>query len=354
MKNNLQILVSAGQKKERLDRYLTNRIENATRTKVQVAIKKKEILVNGKFVKSSYNILPGDLIIINIDKGEPPEVLAENIPLEIFFEDQDLIIVGEYMGVEIFENTKGVFSKINSSLHSKKGWWNTLKIEDLNNDGYPDLIIGNHGLNSKFKASDEFPIQLFTNDFDDNGFSESIICFKEDNGKMYPFALRHDLIEQIKSLKKKFPDYESFKNADLEKIIDEKKLKESHISEVNYLETSIFLNKGNFEFEKVNMPKEVQFSPVYAIETHDFDNDGDIDIIMGGNLYGVKPEFGIYDASFGIYLENLGGNKFKYVQDGKGFFVEGQIRDIKIFKDHVYVAKNNSETEVFQIKLNDK
>lgn len=268
--------------------------------------------------------------------------------------DQDLIIVGEYMGVEIFENTKGVFSKINSTLHSKKGWWNSLKIEDLNNDGYPDLIIGNHGLNSKFKASDEFPIQLFTNDFDDNGFSESIICFKEDNGKMYPFALRHDLIEQIKSLKKKFPDYESFKNADLEKIIDEKKLKESHISEVNYLETSIFLNKGNFKFEKVNIPKEVQFSPVYAIETHDFDNDGDIDIIMGGNLYGVKPEFGIYDASFGIYLENLGGNKFKYVQDGKGFFVEGQIRDIKIFKDHVYVAKNNSETEVFQIQLNDK
>ncbi|MDA0986032.1 MAG: RluA family pseudouridine synthase [Bacteroidetes bacterium] len=118
MKNNLQILVSAGQKKERLDRYLTNRIENATRTKVQVAIKKKEILVNGKFVKSSYNILPGDLIIINIDKGEPPEVLAENIPLEIFFEDQDLIIVNKPAGMvthPAYKNYSGTL--VNALMH---------------------------------------------------------------------------------------------------------------------------------------------------------------------------------------------------------------------------------------------
>lgn len=63
------------------------------------------------------------------------------------------------------------------------------------------------------------------------------------------------------------------------------------------------INQGNFEFSLLELPKAVQFSPIYAIETGDFDQDGDQDILMGGNLYGVKPEFGIYDASRGFILK---------------------------------------------------
>ena len=138
--------------------------------------------------------------------------------------DKDLIIVGEYMGVRLFENKKGVFNPVSSSLKNEKGWWNTIHAEDINNDGMMDLIVGNHGLNSRFKASNENPIRLFFNDFDRNGFGEGIISFKAENGKYYPYALRHDLIDQIKSLKKKFPDYESFKDADISKIFTEKEM----------------------------------------------------------------------------------------------------------------------------------
>jgi len=118
---------------------------------------------------------------------------------------------------------------------------------------------------------------------------------------------------------------------------------------VNYLETSIFINEGNLKFRKIKIPKPVQFSPIYAIETFDFDYDGDMDIIMGGNLYNVKPEFGRYDASYGVYLENINGEKFNFYNNGRGFFVEGQIRDLKVLDDKVFVAKNNSDIEVFQI-----
>ena len=212
------------------------------------------------------------------------------------------------------------------------------------------MIVGNHGLNSRFKASKSKPLRLYYNDFDQNGFGEGIICFEAENGKDYPYALRHDLIDQIKSLKKKFPDYESFKTADITKIFDQKILNQSDIHTVNTLETSIYIKKEGFEFEKISIPNEVQFSPVYSINTHDFDNDGDKDILLGGNLYDVKPEIGIYDASYGLYLENIGNLEFKYHRDGKGFFVKGEIRDILISDNSIFVSKNNEEMEVFNFQ----
>ena len=88
------------------------------------------------------------------------------------------------------------------------------------------------------------------------------------------------LIKAKTSLKKKFPDYESFKDADISKIFTEKEMQGVLIFDATNLETSIFINKGNFEFEKISLPQEVQFSPVYAINTSDFDNDG-----IGDNRY---------------------------------------------------------------------
>ena len=70
--------------------------------------------------------------------------------------------------------------------------------------------------------------------------------------------------------------------------------------------------------------------------------------MLGGNLYDVKPEIGIYDASYGLYLENLGNLKFKYHKDGNGFFVKGEIRDILISDKKVFVSKNNDKMEVFK------
>jgi hypothetical protein len=276
---------------------------------------------------------------------------AEFIDLD-FDNFKDLIIVGEYMGVKIFKNFEGNFRPISNYLDNEKGWWNKIHFDDINNDGKIDFIVGNHGLNSRFKATKKNPIRLYFNDFDRNGFSEGIICFKDKNEKYYPYALRHDLIDQIKSLKKKFPDYESFKQADITKIFDPKQMEGSKVFEINNLETSIFINEGNFKFKKIPIPKEVQFSPVYAINSKDFDNDGDTDIIMGGNLYNVKPEVGIYDASYGIYLENTGNENFIFHKGGKGFFLKGEIRDILILeKNKILVSRNKDSLTLFEFNI---
>ncbi|MAW15277.1 MAG: hypothetical protein CMC25_02550 [Flavobacteriaceae bacterium] len=322
-----------------------------------------DIFVGERLKINNYGLPSSGFMLVNDGKGNfsnqtqklSPELNEIGMITDSEFSDidndgdKDLVIVGEYMGIEIFTNDNGYFSRLKSDLGELKGWWNEIQIEDLNNDGLDDLIIGNHGLNSRFEASKNNPIRLYHNDFDNNGFAEAIVCFTAPNGKEYPYSLRHDLIDQIKTLKKTFPDYNSFKDLDIKKIIGVKPLSESILSEVNYLETSIFINEGNLKFRKIKIPKPVQFSPIYAIETFDFDYDGDMDIIMGGNLYNVKPEFGRYDASYGVYLENIDGEKFNFYNNGRGFFVEGQIRDLKVLNDKIYVAKNNSDMEIFQI-----
>lgn len=263
--------------------------------------------------------------------------------------DEDLIIVGEFMAIEIFINEAGKFvRKADNPLLDLKGWWNTIVPSDLDGDGDVDFIVGNHGLNSRFKASKDRPIRLYAADFDKNGFIDPILTFRREDGQDYPYALRHDLIEQIKAITKKYPDYESFKDASVSAIFSEEALKEARTLEANTLESVILVNNGNLTFEVLPLPIAAQFSTTYAIATNDFDGDGDQDIVLGGNLYNVKPEVGRYDASYGVYLENKGGLKFETIKSGKGFKVKGEIRDMGIIDQKLFVSRNRDSLAIFK------
>jgi len=253
------------------------------------------------------------------------------------------------MGILFFENNDGEFSAIeNHPLANKKGWWNKMHAVDFDQDGDLDLIIGNHGKNSRFKASEKNPIKLYLNDFDSNGSVEGILTFIDSNNNEFPYALRHDLIDQIKSLKKKFPNYESFKNATIETILETEKLETAFVQEVNFLASVILENKEDFDFTLIELPTEAQLSPIYAIDHGDFDKDGDIDIVLGGNLYKTKPEVGIYDASYGVFLEQIEPSIFISTKGGKGFSVKGEIRDFKVFDNTLYVLRNNDSIKSFK------
>ncbi|MBQ22247.1 MAG: hypothetical protein CMD32_02405 [Flavobacteriales bacterium] len=264
-------------------------------------------------------------------------------------DDKDLIVVGEFMGINFFENNNGYFSLVDTKWKQKTGWWNTIDIFDIDGDGLKDIIIGNHGTNSRFKASLEEPILCYYNDFDGNGRGEGVLAFTAENSKEYPYALRHNLIDQMKSLKKKFPNYETFKNADLTKIFSKKLLKDSYVCTVNTLSTTALKNNGNFNFTKIELPIQVQFSPVYSITHSDIDNDGDLDILMGGNLFNVKPEVGIYDASYGLFIENT-SQGLKYHPNGKGFNISGEIRSLVVDKNQVWVGRNRDTLSRFTFK----
>jgi len=263
--------------------------------------------------------------------------------------DDDLIVVGEFMGVEIFQNDKGKFMRQESNpLSDLKGWWNTLEASDLDGDGDLDFIVGNHGLNSRFRASNEQPITLYAKDFDGNGFMDPILTFRNQNGKDYPYALRHNLVEQIKSLAKKFPSYESFKGASMTEIFTPEQLKDSYKLKANTLSSVILMNQGNFKFKVQQLPIEAQFSTVYAITAHDFDGDGDNDLVIGGNLYNVKPEVGRYDASYGLYLENDGKGTFTVLSDNSGIKINGEVRDMVLDGNELIISRSRDSLVLFE------
>ena len=94
--------IPEGKKKERIDLYLTNCIENATRSRIQKLINSQFVSVNGKFVKSNYNISPFDKIEVTIPiSPRPDKIEAENIPIEIVYEDDYLLVVNKPPGIVV-------------------------------------------------------------------------------------------------------------------------------------------------------------------------------------------------------------------------------------------------------------
>ncbi len=262
--------------------------------------------------------------------------------------DDDLLIVGEFMDISLFTNEGGKLQKTNLDANIPlRGWWNSLQVVDVNQDGRLDIIAGNLGSNSRFEASKDKPIRLYYADFDNNRFPEGIMTFRADDGKYYPYSLRHNLIDQIKILKKKFPDFESFKTADITQIFTKEQLDQAQVSEVNQLQTVVLINEGSNKFTAIELPEEAQFSPMYASEVFDFDNDGDQDIVLGGNLYNVVPEMGIYDGSYGCFLENKDGQYYA-PQDGSGLSLKGEIRDFTIIDNQLIVLSSRDSLRAFR------
>ena len=268
--------------------------------------------------------------------------------------DQDLLVTGEYMPVSVFINTGGHFENMTQQygLENTSGWWRSIVKTDIDNDGDIDLIVGNFGWNSRFRASTDKPITLYVNDFDRNGTVDPIIC-RYNGDKSYPMALLPELLAQIPSLKSKYPTYDSYKEQTINDIFSPQQVSASIKKEVTDLSTSILINNGNGSFTIKALPVDAQLAPMYAISSGDFDGDGNKDIILGGNLYRAKPETGIYDASYGVFLKGDGKGNFTPVPYLRsGFFVKGEIRDIRQIqagkRKLVFVTVNNNSLRIFK------
>lgn len=265
--------------------------------------------------------------------------------------DMDMVLVGKWMGVKVITNEAGKFSLQSKALNlaGSNGLWNTLEVADLNQDGYMDLIAGNMGENTRYRATAEKPLQLFINDFDQNGSVEQITCQYEGD-QAYPIHLLANLTKQLPGLRKRFSRAEDYKSKTMEELFTPAQMANAIKLKVETLQSSVFINQQGKGFIREALPDNHQIAPIYGLLPIDLNADGHTDLVTGGNFTKSKPEWGIYKASYGNVSLGTASNEWQPLRhEASGFFVTGEVRRIIALKNsnRILVVRNNSGISCF-------
>ncbi len=328
----------------------------------------QDLFTGSRCIPGSYPMAPSSMLLENDGKGKFKDVTTEKASLfgllgmitdAIWINiDQsgpnELIVTGEWMSPLVFQYKEGRMQDVSSGFFKKSyaGWWNCLKASDLDQDGDMDLIAGNWGTNSPFKAGTGNPVKLYYGDFDGNGFVDPLI-FHNIMGKLYPMASRDELTDQMVSLRQRFPTYDSYADATLTDILDSAQLKMALLLQAEVMETVWFENTPN-GFVLHALPVEANFSPVHVIHVDDFNADGSPDILLFGNNEQARIKIGKMDASYGVLLTGDGKGNFQYVDQVKsGLQVTGAVRDLLVLpgqggKKILMVGRNNDDPVFYQ------
>jgi hypothetical protein len=245
-------------------------------------------------------------------------------------------VAGEWMPLSFFENQAGKLTDVTAGtgLSHTNGWWNSLTAGDFDNDGDIDYVAGNLGTNSKYKASPEEPVCVYADDFDKNGTLDPVLCYYlpgQDGGPRaaYPTHSRDVLIDQMNSMRRRYPKYAEYALTKAENLFTEEELKNAYIVKSETFYSSYIENTGKGKFTIKALPVQAQFAPVFGMTTNDYNGDGNLDLLISGNFYATEVVAGQYDALDGLYLQGDGRGNFNPVPAAKsGFFVEGDAKGI--------------------------
>ncbi|WP_336514999.1 VCBS repeat-containing protein [Pollutibacter soli] len=311
--------------------------------------------------EKSYGLVGNSFLLINdghgkfyvSDSANNRELKSPGIITTALFADMDkdgdpdLLLAGEWMSPVIFENTQGRFSLNHNKLKIPEvpGWWQTLAVSDINGDGFPDILAGNYGRNSKLTADPDRALLMYMIDYDNNGVTEQLIAYRKGD-TYYTFLGKDELEHQIPSIKKKYLKYGDFAGKNIREIFGDH-LDNAKILRVTSLSSTAFLNDSKGNFSSISFPLLMQTAPVFAILPGDFNRDGKMDLIAAGNFGGVLPFEGRYDALLPSFCEGDGtGNFSRKLPIEKQMVIRGEIRDIKQIrlaggKNGLIFARNN-------------
>jgi enediyne biosynthesis protein E4 len=269
----------------------------------------------------------------------------------------ELIIAGDWMPVMLFGNTNGKLEDISpvSGLKNCNGMWSALTATDIDGDGDIDFLLGNCGYNDQFlKTSKDQPLQLYVNDFDDNGIIDPLICYFI-QGKSYPMASRDELLDQVPALKKKYITYKSYANATINDIFSKQKISQAKLLYCDELASGILYNNGHNIFSFKPFPLPAQVSKIFGFIIADFDRDGEKDILSGGNYFSYRVQLGRSDASLGLLMKGKGGKSFLAFDPVlSGVYIDGDVRAMTAVKNKlgetmIIVAKNNDAVQILKV-----
>ncbi|WP_229209308.1 VCBS repeat-containing protein [Dyadobacter sediminis] len=299
----------------------------------------QDLFIGGRIIPGRYPETPVSYLLVNDGKGQFTVKDSPFFKIGMVTDAQwtdlnadgkaELIICGEMMPVKVFSYNGKDFDDqtLQYFQEEEPGFWSSLKIEDLDNDGKPDIVAGNLGLNSQIKVSAKEPAELYFADFDKNGSIDPFFSFYI-QGKSYPFVSRDELNDQIYPMRRKFPYYKDYANASITDVFSAEELSKATKLEVKEARTVCYLNR-NGKFEKNILPVQAQFAPVTCILAEDFNGDGKKDLLLLGNKTDNRLKLGSMDANYGCLLEGNGKGDFTYVsQSVSGLSVNGDVKSL--------------------------
>jgi hypothetical protein len=303
-----------------------------------------DLFVGGRVIPGRYPEAPESYVLLNDGKGHFTDATTKLNPalkrigmvtdaawLDMNGDNKpDLVVVGEWMPITVFENNNGKLTDATAKYFDKKyaGWWNCLTVSDVNHDGHPDIIAGNMGLNTQCKATDKEPAEMYYKDFDDNGSIDPILCFYIQH-KSYPYVSRDEMLDQISMMRGRFPDYNSYADATIDKIFTPEEMKGAGHLSANCLSTMCFVSNNKGKLHPIALPLQAQYAPVFTITTLDYDKDGQVDLLLCGNINHARVKFGKYDANYGVLLKGNSNGTFNYLpQQKSGFKLPGDVRAV--------------------------
>lgn len=308
----------------------------------------------GKFGTPTLNF-----VLTNDGKGnfavsQPPALQELGMITDAAWVDTDengifeLWIIGEWMSPRVFTYEKGDFKPHNFSNKHLKGLWQSISFFDIDQDGDQDICLGNWGLNSKFKASQKKPLKMYFDDFDDNGQTETIVCVAKED-QYYPIHSTDELTGQLIHLRKGLDSYSKYAGLTIEEIMGQETLQQAKLLEVNELRSGYLKNdKGSFEFIPFDFL--LQQSPITDFHTDDYLGNGNPQLLVGGNYFGVKPYHGRFDSFPGALI--LNENQIELTPELGLNLSNKSLRHLSTFEmegiKYLLVVFNNDKAEVYQ------
>ncbi len=246
----------------------------------------------------------------------------------------DLILTGEWMPITFLENSGGKLTKLDDQQllpQNTTGWWYAIAATDVDGDGDTDYILGNVGENNKFHPSEEHPLHLFFNDFDDNG-SYDIVLSKDYKEKLVPVRGKECSTAQMPFVSEKFPTFRGFANASLQDIYGTDKLEKSLHYTAKTFSSYWMERRSDGSFRLHRLPYPAQWSPINAILATDLDEDGRQDILIAGNMFQAEVETPAYDAGKGLWMEMQADGSWQAPlnMEETGLYLPHDLKDLQL------------------------
>jgi enediyne biosynthesis protein E4 len=272
-----------------------------------------DLFVGNESVSNDFGAMPKSYLLKN-EKGRfgsfQPEVFEKlGMVTDAVWSDYnhdgktDIVVVGEWMSPVFLKNNGQGFEREDMmEADELNGLWQSISTFDIDNDGDKDYILGNWGLNSRFRASFDEPMLMYYNDFDQNGTSETIVAL-EKNGRYFPLDGFDVIASQIVGLRKKYTSYQAFAGKTVEEVFSDQQLEHAIIYKVHCLASGYLKNEnGKFKFQ--SFPSHLQVAPIMAQLSNDFDGDGREELLLAGNYFGVQPFHGRYGSFDGAVIKS--------------------------------------------------